>query len=115
MADLKETLSQVSQQLASIQSTRKSCAKLIETGSIKLVDNGTELREGEEPIGITVSSQEMVQAMLRPVVNQLDAKREQLLNVKEQLLSQLEKGSVEAVSTEAVQPEPDVTEKPKKR
>ena len=85
---LNEKLTKVSEELQNQTTTRLACDKLIEGGSVKIVD-ATEQKEGAEPITISISG-DVVANVLRPIIDLVNAKRERLLAVKEQILNQIE-------------------------
>ena len=89
---LNEKLTKVSEELQIQTTTRLACDKLIEGGSVKIIDT-TEQKEGVEPIAINLSG-DVVANVLRPVVDLVNAKRERLLAIKEQILNQIQAETV---------------------
>jgi len=88
MPELNEQLTKVSEELQNQTTTRLVCDKLIEAGTVKIVDN-TPPAEGVEPLAIVVSG-DVVANVLRPIIDLVNAKRERLLSAKEQILKQIE-------------------------
>lgn len=88
MAELNDQLTKVSEDLQNQTTTRLVCDKLIEAGTVKIVDNNPQA-EGVEPLAIVVSG-DVVANVLRPVIDLVNAKRERLLAAKEQILKAIE-------------------------
>lgn len=84
--DPKEALKQVSEQLKSLSATRAACITMINNQKIKIVD---ETDETEEPLSISLNGQ-AVSGLLSPLLQAVNANREQLINQKEYLLNQIE-------------------------
>jgi hypothetical protein len=82
----KEMLKQVSERLQSLSATRAACQQMIENQQIKIVD-ATD--ESEDPLSITLSGQAAA-TVLSPLLQGVNANREQLINQKEALLNQLD-------------------------
>jgi len=84
--ELRDQLKQVSVNLQNINATLTTVSKLIEVGKVSVSD----ATEGvEEPAMITLNG-EIVGAVLRPVTATLNRRKEQMLAIKEQILSALE-------------------------
>lgn len=82
----KETLKQVSEQLKSLSATRAACMTMIQNQKIKIVD---ETDESEDPLSITLNGQAAA-GLLTPLLQAVNANREQLINQKEYLLNLIE-------------------------
>ena len=67
---LEELIETRTGQLAGIDSSIITTQRLIQGGNIKIVDAG-EVEEGQEPLTLSVSGNDMVQAMLTPTLNKL--------------------------------------------
>lgn len=102
MEELKNQLTQISQQLTNVASSKATCDKLVESGQVRVVDSNPEQEDPQNPPTLTIGSQEAVRAMLNPIIRQLDTQRERLLNAKEQVLNQITEGvdSTEETSEE---------------
>lgn len=88
MSELNEQLTKVSEELQNQTTTRLACDKLIENGTIKIVDNSPQ-KEGVEPVTVIISG-EIVANVLKPLVDLINIKRERLLAAKEQILNQIQ-------------------------
>lgn len=84
--DPKEALKQLSEQLKSLSATRAACVTMINNQKIRIVD---ETDESEDPLSITLNGQ-AASGLLTPLLQAVNANREQLINQKEQLLNQIE-------------------------
>lgn len=87
--ELKQQLQRVSSQIQNLNNTRAACAQMIQDQKIKLVDEGQEIQEGEDPLSISLSGQ-MVNQLLTPFIQSLNTFREQLIDMKEQILNQMD-------------------------
>lgn len=84
--ELRDQLKQASANLQNINATLTTVSKLIEAGKVSVAD----ATEGvEEPAMITLNG-EIVGAVLRPVTATLNRRKEQMLSIKEQILTALE-------------------------
>ena len=108
--EIKEKITTVTDQLQNVMNSRATVDKLIQTGTVVLVEVPKEKVEGVEPAQLSVNSPELIERMMNPVVRELDAKRNGLLNLKESLLNQLE---TEVLDTKTAKPK-TVTKKSKK-
>jgi len=84
----REQLPLVSERINNLNTTRSTCIKLMEEGSIKVV-SAQPPKEGEDPISLDVSG-EIVQTILAPVLNVLNRRKEEFLAYKENLLAMIE-------------------------
>ena len=82
----REMLKEVSAQLQSLSATRAACATMMQNQRIRIVD---ETDESEDPLSITLNGQ-AAQGLLQPLLQAVNANREQLINQKEYLLNQLD-------------------------
>ena len=96
--ELKKQLSVISERLQQIAGSRATCDKLIESGSVHVVDANA--KEGQEPVTLSLASSEMIEVVLQPVIKQLDIQKERLLNAKESVLNSLEKEITESKKDE---------------
>lgn len=104
--ELKQNLQNVSAQLQQLASTKATIQKLVENGSVRVVDATT--KEGEEPLVLSIGSSEMIDAMLAPVDREVSLRKERALNAKEALLRALEQeltGDTEAPAESTVEAE----------
>jgi 5-formyltetrahydrofolate cyclo-ligase len=116
--ELKNRLMNVSSQLQQITRSNATISKLIDTGKVRVVEIPE--KQDAEPAALNVTGQEAVQAMLMPVLRELNAQKERLLNAKEALLNALEKevGDVSEPVAESEKTEEQTTDsekKPKKK
>lgn len=86
--ELKKNLQTVSEQLQQLNATTATIQKLIAGESVRIVESNPE--EGKDPSMLTVTSSEMITAILHPVSNEVKARKERMLNMKESLLQSLE-------------------------
>lgn len=92
--EIRNQLQEVSTQLQNLASTRAACSQMMQNQKIKIVDLTD---ESEDPLAITLQGNAASQ-VLSPLLQGVNANREQLINIKENLLNQLD-GTAE--------PEPD--------
>jgi hypothetical protein len=90
MADLKEQLKNVDEKLQGLAQTKSICEAMLELGNIK-VEQVKELKEGETPLVINLNG-DISRVVLNPLLAFVGQRREQFLNVKEQLLQQMSAG-----------------------
>lgn len=112
--EIKKQLTEVSARLQNFTSSRTTIDKLIESGSIKIIDAKD---KNDEPLALDLSG-EIVAAILNPVVTFINQRKEQLVNIKERLLFGLEQGietAEEALRTLPVVPATTAVEAPKKK
>lgn len=83
---LKEKLAQVNANLNSIKQTEAACAEILKDKNIKIVNLAD---ESEEPLSLTLTGN-AVTSVIRPIVTGITQNRDQLIAIKEQLLSAME-------------------------
>lgn len=82
----QEKLAQVNANLNSLKATEVACAKILENKSIKIVDLSD---TSEDPLSLTLNGN-AVMAVLRPIMQGVESNRNQMISIKEQLLSLIE-------------------------
>ena len=85
--ELKKNLQNVTDQLQQIANNKAACDQLVGTAKKITIADSTE--EVENPISLTLTG-DIVKAVIAPIVDVLNKRREQLINIKEQILAQLE-------------------------
>lgn len=102
--ELKTRLKEVSEELANISKTREIVDKMLqgdESGqTVQLVNAKSE--DKEQPDVLTVHN-EVVAAVMRPIVNITTQRRERMLAIKEQILTALEQEALGEGSAEEVE------------
>ena len=83
--EIRNQLKEVSAQLQNLASTRAACSQMMQNQKIKIVDLTD---ESEDPLAITLQGNAASQ-ILTPLLQGVSANREQLINIKENLLNQL--------------------------
>jgi len=83
---LQEKLAQINANLNSLKATEAACSKILENKTIKIVDLSD---TSEDPLSLTLNGNAVV-AVLRPIVQGVEANRNQMISIKEQLLSAIE-------------------------
>lgn len=78
-------------QLQGVNNSLATAQELIKGGNVKIVDSSREVEEGQEPLTLTVKGEIMAE-VLSPVVRVLNYRKENLVNVKERLLTVKESG-----------------------
>lgn len=82
----QEKIVQVNAQLESLSQTENACVEMAKGKNIKIVNLAD---EGEEPLSLTITGN-AVNSIINPIVQGVSANRNQLIALKEQLLSMLE-------------------------
>jgi len=84
----REDLKSVSEQLQNSTQTRNICDSMIKTQAIKIIEV-RELKEGEKALELIING-ELVGAVIDPVIQLVNQRKEKLLAKKEQLLNAIE-------------------------
>ncbi len=90
--ELRDRLTGTSAQLQNLVRSQATISKFVECGKVKVVD--TTAKEGEDPAALSVNGSEAIQAMMNPIIRELNSQRERLLNIKEALLNEIERMTV---------------------
>lgn len=85
--ELKKNLQNVTDQLQQISNNKAACDQIVGTAKKITIADSTE--GVENPISLTLTG-DIVKAVVAPIVDVLNRRREQLINIKEQILAQLE-------------------------
>ena len=83
---LQEKLAQVNTNLNNLKATETACADILKDKHIKIVNMAD---TSEDPLSLTLQGNAVV-AVIRPIVQGIEANRNQLVAIKEQLLSAIE-------------------------
>jgi hypothetical protein len=84
--ETKQQLDQVNSQLQNLNASRLTCDRLIESGSLKIVDAND---KGEAPLTLSISG-DIVADVLAPVIKTINVRKENMLAIKERLLGLVE-------------------------
>jgi len=83
---LQEKLAQVNANLNSLRATENACSEILKDKNIKIVNLADTT---EDPLTLTLQGNAVV-AVIRPIVQGVEANRTQLIAIKEQLLAAIE-------------------------
>ena len=83
---LKEKLSQVNAQLGNLKATEAVCVEFLKDNNIRIVNAAD---TSDEPLSLNLTGN-AVASVIRPIVQGVTQNKEQLISIKEQLLTAIE-------------------------